>query len=209
MSSNFKLDLRRYVDAAGYTRNPLRRTERVVWALCKGQTPLAVCFDTVANDGARLRAIWTVRGAVGEALQRGWKLWCRAQTNGASSTSLILLYTAFEVKDRQINLRTTDVSTEHHGIQAMALLVELEVVDQDPTSYEVFPGKKLRVIHNTGLASCKLYDVVTFYFDAAALKGTSCVEIKFRCRPCHRHFYAQVFLTLATISPSAGLASTA
>jgi hypothetical protein len=35
------------------------------------------------------------------------------------------------------------------------------------------------------------------------------VEIKFRCRPCHRHFYAQVFLTLATISPSAGLASTA
>lgn len=113
--SGFKLDLRpRYGNSGGYSYNPLRKTERVVWALCKGQTPLAVCFDTVANDGARLRAIWTVRGAVGEALQRGWKLWCRAQTNGASSISVVVLYAAFEVKDRQINLRTTDVSTEHH-----------------------------------------------------------------------------------------------
>ena len=185
-SSKFKLDVRpRYVDGGGITNNPLRKTERVVWALCEGQTPLAVCFDTVANDGARLRAIWTVRGAVGEALQRGWKLWFRAQTNGASSISVVVLYTAFEVKDRQINLRTTDVSTEHHGIRAMALLVELDVVDQDPISYELFPGKKLNVIRNTGLASCKVYDVIGFYFDAAALKGTSCVEIKFRCRPRH------------------------
>ena len=57
------------------------------------------------------------RGAVGEALQRGWKLWDRVQTNGASSISVVVLYTAFEVKDRQINLRTTDVTTEHHGIR--------------------------------------------------------------------------------------------